>query len=129
QSLLDRVSAFCEGKITNEEASQALGVVERRALIDLSFAIFQHDSENAITVLSGIFSIGLDTAVFAREFALYWRELLVAKFGGAGGLSQLGIIDEDAVELRRQVESQSGQDVQDLTVLAREGCDMALRST
>jgi len=129
QSLLDRVHSFCDGRITSEEASQALGVVERRSLVQISDAIFKRDAESALAVLSGVFSIGLDTSVFSREFALYWRELLVAKFGGATGLGQLGVVDEDAVELRRLVEGQSNVDLQDLVVMAREGCDMAMRST
>ena len=129
QSLFDRVQAFCEDKITAVEASKALGIIERRVLLALSDAIFRRDSEEALRLVSEVFSVGLDSSVFARELATHWRELLLAKFAGVKGLEEIGVSEEESVEYRRQVEVQASVDVQDLCSLAREGCDAAIRSS
>ena len=128
QSILDRVQAFCEGRITAADAGKLLGSVERAVLFKLSRAVFEHDGARVLELLSEAFGVGLDAGLFLKEFVSHWRELLMAKFGGEPALNQLGLAADDMVELRRQVASVSPQDVQDLVGIAREGADMALRS-
>ncbi len=129
QSLFDRVCSFCDGAVTAAEAGKILGVVERSLLFSLSQAIFSHDSAKALEVIGIAFSRGIDPALFLKEFASHWRELLVARFGGEKGLERLGVSADDSTELRRQVEGLSTHDVQDLAELARGGADQALRSS
>jgi DNA polymerase-3 subunit gamma/tau len=129
QSLLDRVCSFCDGEVTAVEAGKILGVVERSLLFTLSQAIFSHDAPKAIEAIGIAFARGIDPALFLKEFASHWRELVVARFGGEKGLERLGVSSDDAVELRRQVEGVSASDVQDLAELARSGADHALRSS
>lgn len=128
QSLLDRVHCFCDSKITAKEASQVLGVVERRALFELSESIFQRDSGRALEIIDSAFGSGIDPTLFLREFVAHWRDLLIARFGGEAALRRLGHLDDDIVELRRQVEGVSAADLQDLVHIAREGADHAIRS-
>lgn len=129
QSLFDRVCSFCDGAVSAAEAGKILGVVERGILFSLSQAIFSHDSAKALEVIGVAFSRGIDPALFLKEFASHWRELLVARFGGEKGLERLGVSPGDSVELRRQVEGLSSHDVHDLAELARSGADQALRSS
>jgi DNA polymerase-3 subunit gamma/tau len=129
QSLLDRVCSFCDGTVTAVEAGKILGVVERSVLFSLSQAIFSHDAPKALEMVGVAFSRGIDPALFLKEFASHWRELVVARFGGEKGLERLGVSPDDAVELRRQVQGVSTHDVQDLAELARSGADRALRSS
>jgi len=128
QSLLDRVCAFCEGRVTAVEAGKVLGVVERGILFRLSQAVFAHQPAEALSVVAEAFGRGIDPALFLREFAAHWRELLVARFGGTPALEAMGVGGEDLVELQRQAGILSPHDVQDLVQLAREGADTALRS-
>lgn len=128
QSILDRVQAFCEGRITAADAGKLLGSVEKAVLFKLSRAVFEHDSAQVLKLLSEAFSVGLDAGLFLKEFTSHWRELLIARFGGEQALAQMGLAADDVVELRRQVASVGPQDVQDLVMLAREGADLALRS-
>jgi DNA polymerase-3 subunit gamma/tau len=128
QSLLDRVQSFCDGAITEAEASRALGVVDRAALFGVSRAIFARDSAAALTLADEVFARGLDPAVFLKEFAAHWRELLIARCGGEEMLRRLGAAEGDRTELLRQCAAVSAADIQDLTHLAREGADGALRS-
>jgi len=128
QSLFDRVQSFCENTVTVAEAGQVLGVVDKNVLLRLSQAIFQHNSESVIEVVEQAFSTGLDPALFLKEFATHWRELLLAKFGGEKALLDVGISKDAAQDLLEQVKDVSKPDIQDLTQLGREGADHALRS-
>lgn len=128
QSLFDRVQSYCEDTITTDEASEVLGVVDKRTLFQLSECVFSHDAAQALSIVQQAFSGGLNPSLFLREFVAHFRELLVAKFGGAKALSRLGLGEEDKVALLRQAEPIGSQDLQDLVQLAREGADEALRS-
>src|SRR5262249_10906136 len=79
QSLLDRVQSFSEGRVTAKEASRALGVVERRSLLELSKAVFAHDARNALSLIADLFSSGIDPRLFFDDFVGHWRNLLLVK--------------------------------------------------
>jgi DNA polymerase-3 subunit gamma/tau len=128
QSLLDRVQSFCDGKITATEAGSVLGTVERGVLFKLSEAIFSRKSPQALSLVGEAFKSGLDPALFLKEFATHFREILLARFGGAESLKNLGVLGDDAIELQRQAGMVSEYDLQDLIQVAREGADSALRS-
>ena len=128
QSLLDRVVSFCDGDITEKEASKVLGVVERRVLFSLSESTFARDPSNVLSLLSEIFSSSIDTALLLKDFVSHFRELSLAKFGGEKALKAYGVPDFDITELNRQTEGVDSNDLQDLARLAREGADTALRS-
>lgn len=128
QSLLDRVQTFCDGNITADEVSVALGTVQKRALFEISGAIVRHDASEGLRQIREVLSGGADPVVVGKEFVAHWRELFTAGFGAEGSLASLGISDEEAVELRRQVGSLTKTDIQDLYRMAREGADSAIRS-
>ncbi len=128
QTLLDRVQSFCQGPLTAQETSLALGTIERRALSELSGAIFSRDTAQVLQRVSDIFSTGTDPATVLREFVNFWRELFVAKLSGESGLRLLGVNDDSIVDLLRLVASVESIDLQDLWDLAREGADKCMRS-
>ena len=128
QSLLDRVQSFCEGKITAAEASRILGTVERALLGSLVRAILDRAPAKVLEIVGEVFSRGVDPTIFLKEFVTMWRELLIAKVGGAGALEQLGLAPDERKEALALVENVSPQDLQDLVHVAREGSDAALRS-
>lgn len=129
QSLLDRVQSYSDGMISALDVSVLLGAVEKRVLFALSQAVFSRQPDQALGVLADAFTSGLDPALFLREFAAHWRELLLARFGDDQRLAAAGVSEADVVELRRQAASVSPTDLQDLVQLAREGADSALRSS
>lgn len=129
QSLLDRLRSFCEQIITAKETSQVLGVVEKNVLFDLSSAIFQRSSEKALNILSGIFSTGISPVYFISDFVRHWRHLLLAKVAEDAVMTEVGLLEDDVVELKRQIVAVDLEDVQDLVHIAREGGDAALRSS
>lgn len=128
QSLLDRVQTFCDGDISADEVSVALGTVQKRALFQLSGAIVRHDSPEALRILRDVLGGGADPVVVGKEFVGHWRELFTAAFGGEDALVGMGIGEDEAIELRRQVGSLTKADAQDLYRMSREGTDNAIRS-
>lgn len=129
QSLLDRVQTYCEDKISSAETGSILGMVSKSALSDISAAIFQREPASVLEISERIFSTGIDISVFLKEFVLHWRELLIAKFGSEKSLKALGITADESVELLRQAQSADAADLQDLVSIAREGADLAIRSS
>ncbi len=129
QSLLERVLAFSNDDVSLDDTALALGTVGKNQLLLLSQAIFNRDVETALGKLSEVFSTGLDSSLFLKEFVTHWQELLIAKFAGKKELVALGIEEDCQAELLRQVESINKSDLQDLVDLARKGADQALRSS
>ncbi len=128
QTLLDRVQSFCEGKITADETSRALGTVERRALAGLASSILARDVERVLSQVADLFASGIDPSTMLREFVSFWREVFVAKLGGEQRLKLMGIGDDSTVELLRMTGPLEAVDVQDLWDVAREGADRCIRS-
>ncbi len=129
QTLLDRVRSFCDGDITAEETSKALGTVERRVLFELTKAIFSRDPGTALQLIEQTFATGIDTGLFLQEFVSHFRELLIARFGKPSDLELFGMSEDDVAELCQQAENMDAHDLQDLVHLARSGADAALRSS
>lgn len=129
QTLLDRVQTFCEGAITAAETSRALGSVERSALARLAHSIVQRDVEQVLVSVAELFATGTDPATLLKEFTNFWREVFIAKLGGAARLKTLGVGDDSIVDLVRLVANLEVIDVQDLWDLAREGADRCMRSS
>ncbi|RME59581.1 MAG: DNA polymerase III subunit gamma/tau, partial [Candidatus Dadabacteria bacterium] len=69
QSLLDRVRAFCEDKITSEQAAKALGVASDELLGELVLNIFKGQPDKAMQLVNEIISEGYDITVFLKQFA------------------------------------------------------------
>lgn len=129
QTLLDRVQTFCAGSITAADTSKALGSIERAALLGLANSIVKRDVESVLSVVSEIFSTGIDPVTLLKEFVSFWREVFIAKLGGDSRLRTLGLGDDSVVEMMRLVAPLESIDIQDLWDVAREGADRCVRSS
>ncbi|MGI6680152.1 MAG: DNA polymerase III subunit gamma/tau [Bdellovibrionota bacterium] len=130
QSILDRVSSFCEdGKITSKECSSILGVVERAVLFEISNAILKRDSLKALDELQKVFNSGSNISLFVEEFLSYFRELLIAKLKGFELLNSYGLDKEEIEILKDETLDISLTDIQDLFEILRVGADSIIRSS
>jgi DNA polymerase-3 subunit gamma/tau len=129
QSLLDRVFAFAESPVSLEQACEALGVVSRSVLFRMSEAVFGRDPGKVMELLQMALSEGTDITLFLKEVSSHWRELMLAKFGGAKVLLEAGLSKPEVQELESLVSDIEGEDLQDLSYLLREGVDVAHRSS
>ena len=133
QTLLDRVHAYCSGQITEKETGEILGAVQRAALDSLSRSVLARDPASALDIVEQIFQSGVDPNLLCREFAMFWRELLLMIYAGAAQLDRVGISEIEKQSLAAIVAFAkecgcSGRDFQDLSEIAREGSEKALRS-
>jgi len=128
QSLLDRIRSLSDGIISAEEASQALGVVNKATLLALSKSVISRDAENALTIIEKIFASGVDPRLFINELAAHWRELLIAKFAGEKGLKRICLGADLEKDLIDQCSIMDPRDLQDSVYLVLSGCDAAVRS-
>jgi DNA polymerase-3 subunit gamma/tau len=128
QSLLDRVSAYVDTTLTEEETSRVLGVVGKQGLFRLSAAIIERDSATALLNIHDSFLQGVEPGVLLRDFAHHWRDLLLIRFGAQAAIAALHLAPEEVDEGKRQIGQLSAIDLQDLVDLARSGADEALRS-
>jgi DNA polymerase-3 subunit gamma/tau len=129
QSLLERLRAFCEDRITSQDASSVLGTVARAGLAGLLASIVSRDAGRGLSQLSELFSLGVDTALFLRDFAGFWRDLLIAKFAGKEGLLRIGYSETECDELLEQVKEIDPAMLRILSDMARDGADAALRTS
>jgi len=128
QSLLDRISAYVDTTLTEEETGKVLGVVGKQGLFKLSAAIIERDSATALLNIHDSFLQGVEPGVLLRDFAHHWRDLLLIRFGAQAAISALHLAPEEVDEAKRQIGQISAIDLQDLVDLARSGADEALRS-
>jgi DNA polymerase III subunit gamma/tau len=129
QSLLDRVRAFCDGNISEQDTAKVLGAVERGVLFKLSQAIIERDCASAYEIYQGAMRAGSDPSLFLREFVAHWGDIQVASLCGKDALVTLGLHSDDVQELLDQSSQLSATDSLDLVNIARKGCDEAIRSS
>lgn len=128
QSIFDRVSLFSKDIIREEEASKLLGVSGGRSLLKLVEAVCRRETNEALSTLSQMCHQGLDLTLLLRDFAGFFRELMLIRSGGRGILKEDGLAEEEIIERERATAHLSDHDLQELERMARVGCDAALRT-
>ncbi len=104
-SLLDQVIAFSGQKLTAEDVARVLGVAERRVLHDFAGAVVKGDALAALKVVDSIAQQGFDIVHTARDLLRHFRDLVVAKVGGAGARDLLDLADEEVNDVLALAES------------------------
>ena len=120
QSLLDQVVSFCDGDLTLEKVTEALGLTDRVLLISTIKALIDRDTQGLIGVIEKIFSSGHDPAVYMKDLLEELRHLVLIKM--APQQSQQ-IVDLPADEIQRLSELVNLLSEEDIHLLF----DMALK--
>ncbi|MGE0130331.1 MAG: DNA polymerase III subunit gamma/tau [Blastocatellales bacterium] len=84
QSAFDQVIAFGGDQITEEDVTNALGLVSAATLGRFAEAIASQNTSEILNLVEEVFVRGYDLRNFTREMTAYLRHLLVVKSGGAG---------------------------------------------
>ncbi|HXG67478.1 MAG TPA: DNA polymerase III subunit gamma/tau [Blastocatellia bacterium] len=82
QSALDQVISFAGAKVSDEDVSAALGLVDAETLNATVRAIAEQNSGQALRIVDEIVSRGYDLRNFCRELMSHLRDLLVIKVVG-----------------------------------------------
>ena len=79
ESAFDQVISFSESKITEEDVSAALGLVDLETLNKTLGAIAAEDSGQVLRIIEDVVTRGYDLRNFCRELMVHVRALLVTK--------------------------------------------------
>jgi len=78
-SLLDQIFSFAGEKISDDDVSQVLGLVDRQVFESLARALLAGDLAQALEVFDKSYSFGIDLKRFANDLLGYFRMLLISK--------------------------------------------------
>jgi DNA polymerase-3 subunit gamma/tau len=79
QSLLDQVISYGGKVIQDEEVIEALGLIDRKILLDTLEAIASRDAGRCMDLVEQIYHFGYDLQHFCRELLQYLRHLMLLK--------------------------------------------------
>jgi len=110
ESALDQVISFAGATVSDDDVSDALGLVDIETLNSTVQAIADQDTQGLVRIVDEAVSRGYDLRTFCREMMVHIRALLVVKIAGFDSeLVQLP--ESEADTLTRLGESFSEQDL------------------
>jgi DNA polymerase-3 subunit gamma/tau len=110
QSAFDQVIAFSGDQITEEDVTNALGLVSAATLGRFAEAIANQNTLEILILVEDVFARGYDLRNFTRELTAYLRHLLVVKACGDGN-DLLGVTDVEVDRLKRLSSKFSEEDL------------------
>lgn len=119
-SLMDQIAAFAGDKVTEEDVTTALGLVEKKILFDFITAIASHDSKSALQIIRQVFEAGVEIKDFVADLMEHFRNLLILSTD-AKLSSTLNFKEDELKEYLQQAEYYS---VGDLIRLMKTGIDL-----
>jgi DNA polymerase III subunit gamma/tau len=121
QSLLDQVITFCDGKLSREAVTEALGLTDRSLLNDILKAIVSRSAKKTLQLVEKLLAGGQDPKIFLNDLLEQIRHLLVVKLHPEAS-GQLVDLPDSEVQVLKELASQvSDEDVHllfDLTLKA-----------
>ncbi len=113
ESLLDRLIAFAGKKIDAAQATEILGIADRRLVFEAADAALASDARAALGVVDRLYESSADLERFTRDLLEHWRNLVVVKVAGGPDLLR-DLPEEEKSELVRQAGLRSLADLQRL---------------
>ena len=110
QSALDQVIAFSGNQITEEDVTNALGLVSAATLGKFVEAIANQNTLEILNLVDEVFVRGYDLRNFTRELTAYLRHLLVVK-SGCDENDLLGVTDIEIDRLKQLSSKFSEEDL------------------
>ena len=83
-SLLDQIFGFSDKKVDHDQVLHILGIIDRTLLFELADALFDHDLNAVLDIISRIHDRGTDMRKLHGEFTEHIRNLMVMKMGPGG---------------------------------------------
>ncbi len=76
QSILDQIASTSEGKVTKNDVTQSLGMLEEQRFVELVDSLAAQDAKAALILLDGVLKEGKDASIFMEKFLEHTRNLL-----------------------------------------------------
>jgi DNA polymerase-3 subunit gamma/tau len=109
-SALDQVINFADGDVEYEHALQALGLIDREVMLQLTNAVIDENAELCFELVNKVSDIGADMRLFCRHMIRHVRDLLVIKVGGKNK-DLLPYSDSEMNKLLEQSSNLSSEDM------------------
>ncbi len=124
-SLLDQVIAFAGTDIKESNVVDALGLLDRTLLFQLSEAIIDKNGKGCLKLVENVYNFGYDLKRFCQDFLEHIRDMVIVKaVEEPGGI--LDIPDSEIEDLKRLANKVGLLDLQRMfTVLSRGYEDIA----
>jgi len=124
-SLLDQVIAFAGADIKESDVVDALGLLDRTLLFQLSEAIIDKNGKGCLKLVEKVYNFGYDLKRFCQDFLEHIRDMVIVKaVEEPGGI--LDIPDSEIEDLKRLANKVGLLDLQRMfTVLSRGYEDIA----
>lgn len=98
QSLLEQALAFAGGELRDEHVTEALGLMDRSVLYEMSSAILSRDNRACLNIVEKIYDFGYDLKRATGDLLEHIRDLTVLKVSGDASL--LNLPDSEVERLR-----------------------------
>ncbi|OGQ57191.1 MAG: DNA polymerase III, subunit gamma and tau [Deltaproteobacteria bacterium RIFCSPLOWO2_02_FULL_53_8] len=112
QSLLEQVAAYSSERVTLAAVSEALGLLDRKLLYDMSQAILERDGRICLNIVENIYNFGYDLKRVCAALLEHFRDMAVFKATGSEGL-----LDLPDAELARLTALASGVEAERLQMI------------
>ena len=124
-SLLDQVIAFAGTDIKESDVVDAIGLLDRTLLFQLSEAIIDKNGKGCLKLVENVYNFGYDLKRFCQDFLEHIRDMVIVKaVEEPGGI--LDIPDSEIEDLKRLANKVGLLDLQRMfTVLSRGYEDIA----
>jgi DNA polymerase-3 subunit gamma/tau len=83
ESILDQLISFSQGKISLQDITSVLGLVEQDVLLEITDKIIKKDAVGTLVLFNQIIDAGKDISVFLASLIEHFRNLMVAKISNA----------------------------------------------
>ncbi len=110
-SLFDQVLSFSGERVSDEDISALLGLIDRELLLAASGAIAASDSLRLLDLVERLSDYGADHRNFVRELLLHFREILLVKIAPEASPLLAQILPEERDRLRPLAEAFSAEDL------------------
>ncbi|MDD5730804.1 MAG: DNA polymerase III subunit gamma/tau [Candidatus Omnitrophica bacterium] len=83
ESILDQLVSFSRDKVSLEDITSMLGLVEQASFFEVTDAIIKKDAKTAVTLFNKIIDEGKDVSTFLSGLIEHFRNLMIAKVAQA----------------------------------------------
>ena len=133
-SLLDQVLSVGDGKITSDSITEALGLVDKKTILDCVTAILKREPLKALEAVGRVHLHGFDLKQFGREILRSLRQVMVVRLledhdGQTNVSTYLDVSDVDIQDLKTLSRDRSVEDLDMLFRLLNHGLEDVARSS
>ncbi len=107
ESLLDQALSYSGDEITEADVIEALGLMDRSILLDLSHSLLGGDGKACLNIVEKVYNFGYDLKKVCLELLEHIRDITVLKATGEAALLELPVSE---IEKLREISEKVGID-------------------